>query len=112
MTIVIKEDKREETFSESKLTESIRNTMIEVGDVDNALIDVVLDKINIFIKDKEYILTKDLRNEIIKILATEESSALAKAYMMFVKEGKKLTKRDMADIKENINDPSACGTWD
>lgn len=110
MTIVIKEDKREEEFDENKLTRSIKSTMLEIGEIDNNLIDVVRDRVNEFIRDKEYVFTKDLRNEIIKILATEESSAIAKAYMMFTKEGNVPNERVVEESIGSRNDPSACGT--
>lgn len=86
MVKVIKLDNREEDFSEEKLKNSIRKAMKSIGKDNEPLIESVLSEIETFIKDKDYVLTKDLKNEIIKFLATEGNSKIAKTYVMYVKE--------------------------
>lgn len=109
MVKVIKLDESEEKFSEKKLKVSITKAMDAVGNVNDSLAENVLTEVKSFIRGKEYVLTKDLRNEVIKLLATKESSEVAKAYMMFVKESQ--SQRINHKISKIYSpNPSDCGT--
>lgn len=109
MVKVIKLDKREEDFSEEKLKDSIRKAMESVGKDSESLAESVLSEIKTFTRGKNYVLTKDLRNEVIKFLATEESSEIAKAYMMYVKSNQP-SSTGRRSSKIYSTDPSNCNT--